>query len=1163
MRHKVLLLVGMLMITVCMLGQVQTGTVSGTVRDSTGAVVPNATVTATNLGTGATRTVQTNSSGGYTIVALPPANYEIAVTSGSFAPFKQQVQVTVGGYSTVDATLGITGASTTVEVLAAAGGVEVNTQTQELSTIVTPTQIANLPSLTRNPYDFVALTGNVSNGDNGMTTENPQFQAGNPTENGAARGVGYSINGQRPTGTEILLDGAENINLFDTSMALIIPQDAVQEFRVVTNNFDAQYGRASGGVINLTTKSGTNTWHGSAWEFNRLSAYTANTFDNVANDVPKGHYTRNQFGYALGGPIKKDKLFIFASTEWARVRSSGTVIAYVPTPQLLAATPPNVQQYFNLFGQNQSPIISTLSKEDLAGKFTPGGAFDTAIPAGTPVFGQVHYKAPIDNGGDIPQNTYDLVARTDYNLSDKTQMFLRYGRENFLQFPGTQFNSPYPQYNVGGQNVDDNFLFSVTHTFSPTVFSNTKLSFNRDFTAFTFDNTLQNTPTLFLFNGATVNGQPIDLPGFYDRFTGTGGLPYGGPQNAFQLNQDLAWIKGSHTMRYGGQYNYSQINRAFGAYAQAVQQLGTSLAKGLDNMIDGTLTKFQVAVNPKGAFPCDRDYVTGLLVQPSNGQNCTINLPTGPPPFSRSYRYNDWALYAEDSWRTTPRLTLNYGLRYEHYGVQHNSDPNLDSNFYYGPGSNLLEQIRNGSVQLAKNSGVGGLWKPRWGTVAPRVGFAYDLFGNGSTSLRGGYGMSYERNFGNVTFNMIQNVPAYATPQLTNIPVQTTDFGPVSGGSGSVLLPPTSPRHVAQNINVAQTQFWSLSLERQLGHSSVFGLDYNGAHGIHLYDISNSNREGAGNVYLGDPAPFKSFLNPQFTSINTRGSNGYSHYNGLTARFQSNNFGNTGLSIQSNYTWSHALDNLSSTFGENSTGSNGVGNLGYLDPTHPSLDYGSADYDVRHRAVVSLIWQEPFYKGEKGIKRQVLGGYTLTPIFTVRSGIPFSVMDSTNSLNAGFASGIPRYTPTGSISSFSATSTTGVLGPNDFSVLTMPAANSFSDPINGVSDFGICTNGVAPCVYPSNMTRRNAFRGPGAWTFDMALSKSIKVTERVGMEFRAEGFNLLNHHNLYINGYDADAALVGSSSGVVLDAKKGGLAALTGFPTDERRFGQFAVKILF
>ena len=428
-------------------------------------------------------------------------------------------------------------------------------------------------------------------------------------QNSTDRGVGFYINGQRSSGTEILLDGVENINTFDTSVALEVPQDAVNEFRVVTNNYDAQYGRASGGVVNVTTKSGTNQLHGSAWEYNRLSAYTANTYDNDANGIPKGTYTRNQFGFAAGGPIKKNKLFAFGSAEWLRVRSNASLLGYAATPELIAASAPNVQNFFNTNGANLN-FINTVPKSALT-KFTPGGAFDNAITnPSTPIFGLVNYFAPADAGGDFPENTYTMTARLDYTHSDKTSMFFRYGRENLLALPGSFFNSVYPQYNVGFTLVDDSYLGSLSHNFTPNLLSNTRAAFTRDTRFNQYNTALSNNPTLFLYNNATLNGQPISFPGFFNATTGTGGLPFGGPQNTIQVFQDFAWTKGRHTPRFGGQWDNIQLNKAFGAYAQAVEQLGTAFGSGLDNLVSGVLTNFQAAVSPQGKLPCRLDYTT-------------------------------------------------------------------------------------------------------------------------------------------------------------------------------------------------------------------------------------------------------------------------------------------------------------------------------------------------------------------------------------------------------------------------------------------------------------------------------------------------------------------------------------------------------------------------
>ena len=1151
--------------------QAEAGTVSGTVKDSTGAVVAGATVTAKNAATSAERTVQSGDNGQYSLPGLNPGLYQVTVSNAGFAAFKARVEVTVGGHANLDAQLSVSNQVTTVEVVAE-GGTAINTQTQELSQVIDSEQISQLPSLTRNPYDFIAIAGNVSSGDR-------TAQGGDQSSTG--RGVNFSINGQREAGTEVLLDGVENVDLFGATYGEQIPIDAVQEFRVLTSNFDAQYGRASGGVVNLTTKSGSNAFHGSAWEFNRLSSYTANTFANAVAGAPKGSYTRNQFGYAAGGAIKKDKLFFFQSTEWTRVRSSAVLQAYVPTSQFLALTAPAVQAYFTAYGTNNFTFASTVAKttDPVSGKpqvgttkGNLGGSF-AGIPNGTPVFGQVNFTAPSDAGGGVPQNTHRILGRLDYNLSGKTQMFFRYALENIFDFPGADFVSPYSKYNVGDSQYNNSGLFSINHSFSNAVFSNSKISFSRLKLQQSYDPTAQNVPELLLSNGSTVNGLPAQLPGLWAQFAGAGGEPYGGPQNVMQFNHDLTWTKGAHTMRFGGAYNYEQINRAYGAYAQAVELLGTNTARGLDNIVNGSLDLFQAAISPQGKFPCVKD-ATGALIQTPA---CTITLPTAAPSFSRSFRYHDWAAYAQDNWKINRKFTFNYGMRYEFYGVQHNGDQNLDSNFYFGTGSSIYDKVRSGNVQIAKNSPVGRMWNPSYGTVGPRVGFAYDVFGDGKTSLRGGYGISYERNFGNVTFNAIQNVPNYASVQIlgaSNGGVTTDNFGPFGGSSGTVALRPSSLRHISQGIRTAQTQFVSLALERQVARRAILALEYSGAHGIHLYDIAAYNDVGGGQAYLGDPlagtvlpgggTQALTRANQQYSGINTRGSNGSSHYSALNVRFQAQNLHNTGLSLVTNYTWAHSTDDLSSTFSDSTGGaSNGIGNLGYLDPRKPRLDWGSSDYDIRHRVVVSPVWTTPWFKDGKGWEGRALGGYTMTGIFTARRGTPFSVFDTSNSINAGAGYGIPRYVPNSAITSFSTgTPVSGGAGTNNFTVLTLPDGNFTPFAFLGVggknpaSDFG---------PFPANMTGRNAFRGPGAWNFDFAISKSFSLTERMKLEFRAEGFDLLNHHNYYINALNLDASNFGAGTAIVVNALKGGLGTnnVSGVNHDERRFGQFALRLSF
>ena len=1188
--------------------QQEAGTIAGVVTDQTGAVVPGAGVTAKNVATSAERTVKTGNRGEYSIPGLVPGVYDITVTSQSFAPYVARAEVTVGGIVTVDARLSVGTTTTTVEVVGE-GGAVVNTQTQELSQVINTEQMAELPSLTRNAYDFVALSGNVSGGDITSNGGSPNNTGATTGESLSGRGVGYSVNGQRESGTEILLDGVENIAIFTDVVGEQVPVDGVQEYSVITNNFSTEYGRASGGVVNVASKSGSNQIHGSTWEFNRLSAYTANTYENDVNSIPKGIYTRNQFGFAAGGPIIKDKLFIFESTEWARVRSAATETEEVFDPTFTSLLPTNAASFFSQYATGALPSSGTVTAGQLAAAGLTINPINgtTAVPASQPVFDIVNFTAPFDAGGGVPENTYRLLGRVDYNLDDKTTMFFRAGREALDEFPGAVFFSPYPQYNVGVTELNQSYLYSLNRVFNPNLFDNIKASFTRFNDVQDFRTPLTFTPNLFINSGSPADpatGNLIQLPGLENSSPGSGGLPSGGPQNTIQLMDDLSWSKGRHNMKFGGQFTYIQLNWAFGAYAQAVEQLsGTgTLPEGMDALVNqpgnpngSPLISFQTRVAPN-TLPCvaqPQYWNTGSPSDLEVTSACSVTPPLSSPSFARSYRYKDWALYAQDSFKVSRRLTLNYGLRYEHYGVQHDNHPDLDSNFYPGAGASLYQQVASGGVDLTGNSPVGGFWAPRWGTLGPRVGFAYDLTGDGKTSLRGGYGISYERNFGNVTYNASFNPPASGIisttcPALSStcgVAISNNDLGPLGFPGASSAFPPVEMRMPDPNINVASTQFWSLGLELELAHNTMVGAYYSGAHGVHLYDLANINEVGAANFYLGEnpesaacagePTPTDPTTglpiclvrpNNQYSNINRRGSQGSSAYDALNIKFQTQDLHKTGLTLVANYTWAHSLDDLSSTFSDSAQGlSEYIGDLGYTNVLTPKLDWGSSDYDIRHRIALSPIWQTPWFRTGRNWQSQVLGGWAIASIFVAHTGIPFSIFDYSNDFN--FFT-VPRLTPATAVANYHTGAPVPIPGePGLFTVLTVPvpASSAPLDPALGISDFG---------PYPKNMTSRNAFRGPGAWNDDLAVSKNFKLSERFGLRFRAEGFNVFNHHDLYAylgnldyacpNGSDPCNMPASSYAPVTVTAYKGGLGNLAlGGNHDERRFGQFSLSLTF
>jgi hypothetical protein len=1099
------------------LAQSAAGQIVGKVTDPNGALVSGATVSVKSVDTGREMTATSDDEGSYTIAALQPGLYDVVVQSGSFKASNQRVQVTVGSKVSVDTQLTlteVTGASVSV---IASEGVEVNTQSAEVSNIITGTQIRELPTLTRNPYDLIGLANNVSSDDPGPAV---------PGVGVSGRGAGFNINGQRAASTNVLLDGVDNNNNYYAALGQNVPLDAVGEFRVVSSNFSAEYGRASGGIINVVTRSGSNTFHGSGYEFNRISRLASNGFNNNANGIARGVFTRNQFGYTIGGRIIKDKLFFFNSTEFTRVRSTGDVLAVVPTADLINASAASTRNFFAGQTLQATATGTSYTAGTLANTFgLPAGNAFAALPANLRAFQLVRFTEPTNLGGGIPQNTYSMVTRGDYNLSDKTLIYGRWARENKDFFKGTTAFSPYTGFDTTSTIRNNNFLVSMTHTFSPRLVSETKISYNKlGGDALYGDQPIQ--PGLFMFPGltGTIGGNPIAFPGYWPYNAANSPAGFAGPQNSGQVYEDVSYTLGRHQLKFGGQFFYIQDNRFFGAYQNAVESLGQqgNYATALGNFVTGNINQFQAAVFPQGKFP---------------GQS--VALPVGPPDFTRSNRYSEWASYLNDSFRVKPNLVLNLGLRYEYYGVQHNKDRNLDSNFYFGSGSTLPERIRNGSVQIAKNSPVGGLWAADKNNFAPRLGFAWDVFGDGKTSLRGGYGVAYERNFGNVTFNVIQNPPNYAVLSLfnnvdvTNLQVTTNNAGPLAGNSPPTkVLPGTSLRHVREDIVNAYAHFWSFAFQREVSRGNVLSVEYSGSRGQKLYSISPLNIQGSGAFYLGDADP-NARLNSQYTNINGRGNEGFSRYNALIVSLDGNNFRNTGMQFTAHYTLGVAKDNLSSTFSEGAFNNN----LGLTNPYDPALDYGYADFDVRHRFVGSLVWQIPFAQHLDGAAKALLDGWTITGIFNARTGTPFTIFDGSN---ANLSS--PRLVANGPIN----VNVTDTGGGNFFSYvdLTGQPVGAFINPVCNCSDFG---------PYPANMTRRNQFRGPGLWNLDAGVSRNVKLNEKYSLQLRAELFNALNHANLYIAPGTQDVAngFVGAVKGVTPNGNI------------ERRNVQLAVKFIF
>jgi outer membrane receptor protein involved in Fe transport len=1104
-----------------LLAQTETGQIAGTVYDATGAVVTTATVTIVDRASGSKRT-QNPTSGTYVFANLQAGTYDVTTSAAGFETLKQTAAVDVGTKLGLDSHLSVGQTTTVVEVEESAA--HVNTETQTVGATISTAEVLNLPTLTRNPYDLVGTVGNTTNAD--------------PT--GATRGVGYSINGLRASDVGILLDGVPNSNNFDTQVAVRTPLDSVGEITIVTSSPTAEYGRALAGMVNVDTKRGTNDLHGTAYEFNRVSALTSNTFDNNANGIGISPFTRNQFGFSAGAAIKKNKLFVFGNPEWIRVRSSAIKFATVATPDLIAASAQPTKDFFNAFG-TLKPGLTPLQTFTRGQVCTTGAC--TAIPASTPIYQRVGYAVPADSGGGSPQNTLNFAGRVDYNFTDSTQMYFRYARYDASFFPGSLTDSPYVGYDTADFQLNNAYAVSVTHLFSASLISQTKLSYNR----------ISETqplaqgpvaPTLYTTLSATssLGGASVLYPGYSPRTPGNS-IPFGGPQNYYQINEDLTKTIGRHSIRFGGLSTYLNDNRTFGAYAEAVEALGTSLSTSVSGLVSGLAHDFQAAIYPQGKYPCINGVVT---------PDCTLNLPVGPPNFSRSNVVHESALYVQDSWKVRPRLTVNIGLRWEYFGPQANKNQSLDSNFFFGSGSNIETQSATGQVLTSTDpkNPIGGLWKKDWKLYEPRLGFAYDLMGDGKTSIRGGWGLGYVPNFGNVTFNVIQNPPNYSVIALTagadvpTIPITTNNAGPLAGTSGTKPFGIVTLRAVDPNISTAKSQLWSGSIEHQFSTDVIFGVEYTGSKGSDLYTINRLNIPGSKLVYSGTGSQ-TARINPQYSYINFRTNGGFSNYNSLNLRGELRNFRRQGLTLRANYTWSHAIDNISNTFSETTTG---AGNLGLLDPLNPGLDKGNAEYDVRHRFILAAVWDVPFKTGNKNLDRAV-AGWTIVPNFSARTGSPFSVYDCTNAAyvfcprvvyDQRFQHNYTQ-TPTGN--------------PNEFAYLNVGKFDSsYVNPLVGVSDFG---------PFPSGMTGRDVFTGPGNWNLDLAVHKTFAVTERFKLQFRAEAYNFFNHSNLYIVNSNTDVSAYGPTTNYVTAQR--GIRQDNGAAgnSSENRNLQLALKLIF
>lgn len=963
-----------------LLAQAVNGTISGTVTDSSGAAIVGAQVEVRNLATQVTRTVVTNTQGRYRVPELIVGNYEVRVSLQGFQSSVQTgIPVVVGGERSVDVTMQIGQEQQTVTVEAQAA--QVDSSSSAVSTLVETKQVQDLPLNGRNYTQLITLA--------------PGIQSSKPSAPGFyGTGEDYSVSGARPEGQAFLLD---NTNVQDfwnhgpgsAVLGTTLGVEAIAEFSIQTNTYSAQFG-GSGSVINAVTKSGTNEFHGTLFEFLRNSALDARAFYD-GSQIPA--FRRNQFGGSLGGPIKKDKAFFFFNYEGLRNDQSLTRIAFVPTAAArVGAGTPLIQQLLGYY-----PLPTTQI----------GGGIGEYPEVGRQIGNEGYY-----------------IGRMDYTLTSKDSLFARFVSDR------AYFNDPFsgsaiPLWPETHYTSNQYATVEERHIFSPTLLNLVRASFVRTSENSNLDS---NQPGLSFFpdrkNGtiAITGLSPLGSSIF---------LPFSFVQNKFSEGDDVYWTIGNHNIRFGGDITRVQSN------VNAPGWLGGEYSFG-------GLSAF-------------------LRAQPTIYLGPLPNLLDG----YRDFRELDVDSYIQDDWKVTSRLTLNLGLRYEFVTNPVTAQHPLYTVTDFQTSTNWTQVPHVFQTNPASRN------------FDPRVGFAFDPFKDHKTSIRGGFGIFHDPIAPRTYASAYYFDPPYSSTVLVFPSFPTPSFGPApkpSQTNGVNYYTPATPYQMQ----------WNFNIQREIANATILQVGYVGSRGVHLFYQADQNAPiptiaPNGNQVFGTLTPFGIATNPRENPalgyFNSAVDGANSIYNSLQVnlnrRFSQNVQG------QVSYTWSHCLDDSSSTYGLE-------GGAPVQNPYNAAADRGNCLFDRRHSLVVSSMYAVPFHGNFKG--HQLFEGWQLGGIATVHSGIPFTLGDGFDQAGTGnpFALDRPNLNPGQTVNGI----TTGTL-----SHWYNPAAFSLP-PVGQLGNMG-----------------RDILIGPGFWNIDFSLIKNTRLTERFNLEFRAEFFNVMNHAN--------------------------------------------------